>query len=251
MELKDNERLDYVNDNLSLIQNKDGLTFGTDALLLAGFINKRGALGAELGAGSGIISLLLLSRGKLDICDCYEVQKEYAELTARNAKLNELDDRLNSFNMDIRDYVSGEIYDAVYTNPPYMKATSGYRNENESKNTARHEVCGDITDFVNTARLMLKYGGLFYAVYRCDRMPDLISAMRNCGIEPKRLTMVHADESSAPSMLLIEGKKGSKCGLFLTPPLILYADKSHTEYSEDMKFINSEGFFPDKFRKRR
>jgi hypothetical protein len=32
MELKSNERLDYVNDDIELIQNTDGLTFGTDAL---------------------------------------------------------------------------------------------------------------------------------------------------------------------------------------------------------------------------
>ena len=38
MEILHNERIDLVNDRLSLIQKTDGLTFGTDALLLAGFI---------------------------------------------------------------------------------------------------------------------------------------------------------------------------------------------------------------------
>ena len=38
MELKDNERIDVVNDKISLIQDISGLTFGTDALLLAGYI---------------------------------------------------------------------------------------------------------------------------------------------------------------------------------------------------------------------
>ena len=251
MELKENERLDYVNDDLSLIQNTTGLTFGTDALLLASYINKRRKLGAELGAGSGIISLLLLSRNKIEVCDCYEVQEEYASLTRRNAEINDLADRLNSFHMDIRDYISGEIYDAVYTNPPYMKTTSGFSNEDEKKNLARHEVCGDISDFLKIAKLMLKYGGAFFAVYRCDRMPDLISAMRENSIEPKRLTLVHADASSAPSMLLVEGRKGGKVGLFMTPPLIIYKDKTHTDYSEDMQYINDKGFFPEKFKKRK
>ena len=39
MELKQNERLDEVNDKLSLIQDTEGLYFGTDALLLAGYVN--------------------------------------------------------------------------------------------------------------------------------------------------------------------------------------------------------------------
>ena len=62
MELLKNERLDYVNDSLSLIQKTDGLTFGTDALLLAGYVRGRSKLGLEIGGGTGIISMLLLTR---------------------------------------------------------------------------------------------------------------------------------------------------------------------------------------------
>ena len=54
-----NERLDKVNENITLIQKKDGLTFGTDAFLLASFIKSTPSkTAAELGAGTGIISLL-------------------------------------------------------------------------------------------------------------------------------------------------------------------------------------------------
>ena len=35
------ERLDRVNENITLIQKKDGLTFGTDAFLLAAFIKEQ------------------------------------------------------------------------------------------------------------------------------------------------------------------------------------------------------------------
>ena len=75
IELFDNERIDEVNDKLKLIQKPDGLTFGTDALLLAAYMNTRDALGLELGAGSGIISMLLLTRGKLRAADACEVQE--------------------------------------------------------------------------------------------------------------------------------------------------------------------------------
>ena len=58
MTLFDGERIDYVNDSLSLIQKTDGLTFGTDALLLAGYVSGRHKLGIELGAGSGIMDMM-------------------------------------------------------------------------------------------------------------------------------------------------------------------------------------------------
>ena len=51
-QLFDDERIDEVNDKLKLIQKPKGLTFGTDALLLAGYIGTHGARGLELGAGS-------------------------------------------------------------------------------------------------------------------------------------------------------------------------------------------------------
>ena len=59
------ERLDLINDDIRLIQKKSGLTFGTDALLLASYIQEKpDSLALELGGGSGIISLLLLTRKK-------------------------------------------------------------------------------------------------------------------------------------------------------------------------------------------
>ena len=47
--LSENERIDEVNEKISLIQKKDGLTFGTDAFLLASFIRpQKSALAVEL-----------------------------------------------------------------------------------------------------------------------------------------------------------------------------------------------------------
>ena len=57
--LAPHERLDEVNDDLKLIQSKDGLTFGTDAYLLAAYMSEmRVDTAVELGGGTGIISLL-------------------------------------------------------------------------------------------------------------------------------------------------------------------------------------------------
>ena len=119
MIIYDNERIDGVNDSLSLIQKTDGLTFGTDALLLAGYVSGKYANGAELGGGSGIISMLLLSRRKIDLCTAYEIQPEYAELISRNAEYNSLSERLLPVCADVREISSTEGFDIVFTNPMY------------------------------------------------------------------------------------------------------------------------------------
>ena len=242
------KRCDYVNDDIKLIQDTDGLTFGTDALLLAGYINGKYKRGCEFGSGSGIISMLLVTRKKIESILAVDVQSEYAALTENNVILNHLEDKINVLCSDVRE-LKCEEFDIIYTNPPYMKLDSGKQNTFEKKNIARHEVCGDITDFCAAARKNLKYGGNFVAVYRPDRLIDLLYSMRNNKLEPKRMTFVHADTNSEPSMALVEAKAGGKSGIVVTRPLIIYADQSHVEYSEDMKFIMENGSFPSDFKR--
>ncbi len=245
----DNERIDYVNDSLSLIQKTDGLTFGTDALLLAGYVSGKFSCGLEIGGGSGIISMLLLAREKAGMIHSVEVQPDYAELIARNAEYNGLSGRLIPVCADIRDYRCDCEFDLVFSNPPYMKSTSGKQNEKDSKCIARHEIHGDINELTLAGVKQLKYGGSFYAVYRPDRLCDIISAMRDASVEPKRMTFVHADEKKEPSMVLIEAKRGGKSGINVTRPLLIYRDSSHKEYGDDMNYIMETGNFPSDFKR--
>jgi tRNA1(Val) A37 N6-methylase TrmN6 len=192
--------------------------------------------------------MLLLARGKVGKIECLEIQQEYAELISRNAKHNGFLDRLFPIAKDVRDYKPERECQIVFTNPPYMKTTSGRANLDDKKNLARHEVAGTIFDFCKSGARFLKYGGTFAVVYRPDRLIDLTSAMRSSGLEPKRMTFVHANESSEPSMVLIEAKKGGKCGLKLTKPLLIYKNKDNKEYSDNMNFIMNEGSFPTEYR---
>ena len=199
MELLANERLDYVNDSLSLIQKTDGLTFGTDALLLAGYVRGRSKTGLEIGGGTGIISMLLATRGKIDKIDTVEVQAEYAELIERNIRLNSLGEKMTAICSDVRSLKKSGEYDIVFSNPPYMKADTGKHNESDAKCAARHEMNGDIGELIRAGAGLLKWGGMLTAVYRPDRLIDILSAMRDSGVEPKRMTFVHAGASSKPS----------------------------------------------------
>lgn len=245
------ERIDVVNENIKLIQRTEGLNFGTDALLLAAYIDpsRTYARGMEYGSGTGIVSLLALSRNKLHTLTALEVQAEYASITERNAVLNGFGDRLRVVHTDLRDFVIApdECVDIVFTNPPYMRCDTGRHNTEAEKTAARHEQNGTIYSFLEGARRHLRYGGTFVAVYRTDRLSDLIDAMRQNKIEPKRMTFVHADAAAKPSMVLVEGRRGGGDGLVVTAPLILYRDASHREYGEDMNYILANGSFPPSF----
>ena len=139
------ERKDFVNDRLTLLQQTDGLTFGTDALLLAGYINGKYKRGCEFGSGSGIISMLLLTRKKVEYTVALEVQEEYAHLTRRNAELNGLDEKMETIHTDLRDYKPEAEFDIIYSNPPYMKTDSGKESTLAKKNIKiRRIICGSL-----------------------------------------------------------------------------------------------------------
>ena len=224
--LADDERLDTVNEEIQLIQKKQGLTFGTDAFLLAAFVKSAPKVHAvDLGSGTGILPLLLLAKGKIKHATAVEVQTAFADLIARNAKINGFADCITPLCANVKDlrpeHIGGEV-GLVISNPPYMKCTSGKRNESDEKYIARHEVCGDITDFCACAARLLKHGGKFVCVWRPDRLTDLLNAMHACRLEPKRMTFVYADAESEPSSVLIEATKGAAPSLRVSKPLLLH-----------------------------
>lgn len=224
--LSDGERLDEVNEQIRLIQKKKGLTFGTDAFLLAAYIRRSpNSIAVELGGGTGIISLLLAARNKIKQVTVAEIQQPYAELIERNAILNGYDDKVKSLCMDVRSLtpsVIGREVDLVYSNPPYMKCNTGKRNTEDEKYIARHEVCGGIEDFCLAAGRLLRHGGRFVCVWRPDRLSELFSALGSAKLEPKRMTFVHADAQAEPCMVLVESVKVGSPSMRISAPLLLY-----------------------------
>ena len=197
IQLCEGERLDEVNEGLRLIQRQDGLTFGTDAYLLAAYVAAApGALCVDLGSGTGIVSLLLTQRDRVARAVGVEVQQPFCDLLRRNAALNGLEERVDVICANVQSVdqrrlgqalgqEQGATADVVVCNPPYMRADSGARNVHDEKYIARHEVCGDVGDFCAAAARLLRFGGRFYVVWRPDRLMDLLAALREHRLEPK------------------------------------------------------------------
>lgn len=230
--LESDERLDKINEKITLIQKKDGLTFGTDAFLLAAFIKQQKySYAVELGTGTGVISLLLAAKDKFASIDAIEIQEDFYRMTERNIAYNSLGDKIRVLNEDVRNIsqvILGREADVVFSNPPYMRTNSGKRNVSDRKYIARHEVCGGIDDFCRAAYKILKHGGKFYCVWRPDRLTGLVTALRNNRLEPKTMVFVHADCDSEPSMVLVSSAKGGAEGIKILPPLFLH-EKSSVE----------------------
>jgi tRNA1Val (adenine37-N6)-methyltransferase len=238
--LGEDERLDEINEGLHLIQKKNGLTFGSDAYLLSAFVRPSSrAVAVDLGSGTGVIPLLLTARNKIKCTYAVEIQPAFASLIDRNAALNGMSDRIFSLCADVREMRPGCLptdkqVDIVTANPPYMKADSGARNRDDEKYIARHEVAGGIDDFCAAASRLLRSGGLFYCVFRPDRLSELYASLLRYRLEPKRMIYVHADAQAEPSVVLIEARLDGAPSLKILPPLFLHDTDSRTARSRPL-----------------
>jgi len=223
------ETLDVLpNRRLSLYQSRLGYRFSIDALLLAHFVSiKRGARVVDLGAGSGIIALVLAQLHPAATLVGVELQAAMAERAQRNVSLNGLQDRVQIVKGDVRcPQILGTraSFDLAVCNPPYRSPNSGRISANNEKRISRHEVTGDLSDFIGAGAFLLRDKGQLALVYPALRSADLICALRQARIEPKRLRTVHSFLGTEASLLLVEGVKGGRPGLKIAPPLVVYRD---------------------------
>lgn len=251
----DTERLDEINENLSLIQKKTGLTFGTDSYLLSAFTHtKKSGRAVELGGGTGVVSLLAASRNKYKKIYCAEIQKYFADLISRNAALNNLSDKVVPIFTDVRELtdtsIGGEI-ESVFSNPPYMAVGSGKASVSPEMDIARRELNGTIDDFSRAASRLLKFGGYFTVVYRPERFSELLFSMKSYSLEPKRAVLVYPSVDDKPCLVLVEAKKGGSPGLEFSRPLIIYEDKKSGRYTQDMDAVYENFSLDFLFKKKR
>ncbi len=227
MELEENERIDDLQlKNLKIIQNRDWFCFGIDSVLLSGFASdiKRNSRILDLGAGTGILELLMSAKVEGSKIVGIEIQKEVANLAKRNVKLNNLEDRIEILNADVRKISLNKLFDAIITNPPYKEKNTGIVNDNNIKLISRHEIEGTLEDFIYASSNALKDQGTMYMVNRPERLIDIFEYCRKYKLEPKELQLVHSKVNTKPVLILIKAVKNAKKYLKIREPLYIYDD---------------------------
>ena len=234
-------RYENIADNVSIAEDRRGLILTTDACLLSAFVSKNAKQSAcELGAGSGIISAMLLQSGKIGSSVCVDFQRDMCALAKKNAAENGLSGKMSVVCADVLEYKSEKKFDMVLSNPPYFKSGDGKKNVSEKDRLCRHESTATVKDFAKCAARILKDGGLAYFCYTPQRLSELLSALSNSGLEPKKLITVYPTVSHKPSLVLVSAKKGAGGGIEFCRPLVIYKNEAGKEYSDDYIKIKTE-----------
>ena len=241
IELKENERLDDLQLNkLKIIQNKKWFCYGIDSVLLSDFAKeiRENSTVLDLGAGNGILGLLLCGKTKLKTVIGVEIQDEVCEMATRTILFNGLQDRFQMIHGDIKNVtniIPRESFDAVVSNPPYKKKDSGIQNNNETKVISRHEILCNLNDIIKATCYALKEKGTFYMVHRPERLADIIATLREYRIEPKVIKFVYPKINKKPNLVLIKSTKYGNSFLDIKEPIIVY--DGNGEYIDEIKKI--------------
>lgn len=220
-------RKEYLGSGVSVVVS-DEHSFGTDAVLLADFASpKRKERACDFGTGCGIIPMLWYRNRCASSIVGVELQKQGYEQACESAVISSATEKVSFLNHDLKDIKSVLIHgcmDVVTMNPPYKAADSGIKSASTTDVIARHEVECNLNDIAFAAAHLLNFGGRLCLCNRPERLSDTICAMKQAGIEPKRLRFVVKRPDTRPWLFLIEGKKGSKPYLNVEPMLIMYGD---------------------------
>jgi tRNA1Val (adenine37-N6)-methyltransferase len=222
---------------LWVFQKKQGYRFSLDAVLLAGLTELRtDDRVADLGAGCGIVSLILACRFPQCLLVGVESQPTLAALAQRNVLENGLAGRIEILAEEMQNlprHFPRESFAVVVSNPPYRPLGSGRLNPVAERAIARHELQGSLELAAQTADYLLPVGGRLALIYPAWRLVHLCWVLRSHRLEPKSLRLIHSRPGEEARLVWLEARKSGREELKILPPLMVY--ESQDRYSAEME----------------
>lgn len=229
---------------LSCLQHREGYRFSIDPVLLAHFVAVRpGEEILDLGAGCGVISLILLYRKARQITaiTAFELQEGLVRLARANCSENHFQGQMRVVAGDLRsilDFLDPESFSSVVCNPPFYAHGCGRSSSNREAHIARHQVACTLAEVVYATALTVKNKGRVYFVYPAAGLVDLLGHLARRQLIVKRLQVVYSypDPSKEARLVLVMAVKNGGQGVVVEPPLYVYARKNGS-YSETMQQV--------------
>ncbi|MBB5346489.1 methyltransferase [Desulfoprunum benzoelyticum] len=227
---------------LSCLQHRQGYRFSVDAVLVAHFLPPaRGAAILDLGAGCGIIGLIMMYRWgeRIKELTALEIQSRLADLARRNFEANAFQDKCRVVEGDLRQItaiLAPESCSQVVCNPPFYRHGSGRRSVNQETLAARHQILCGLDQIIGAAAFALKTGGSLVLIYPAEGLAELTVALATSKLEIKRLQCVYSypDPEAPARLVLIQAVKRAGKGGRILAPWYIYTQK-HGGYSEEMR----------------
>ncbi len=244
VQLKVDERIDALPGlDIRIIQSSRVFSFSLDAVLLAYFTRMRRRASSrtvDLCSGNGAVGLFVSQKTRGKIIEI-ELQPKLADMARRSVRLNHKTNQIRVLTLDLKRTFRAlpkNSCDVVTCNPPYFaNLKTSHKNPNPYLAIARHEIKTNLRQVVNVVSQLLKSHGHADLVYRPDRLLEMLYALRQNQLVPKRLQFAYPTLHSPAQLVLIDAVKSGKVrGLKIMPPLII-RNQDNSDNSALMKKI--------------
>jgi tRNA1Val (adenine37-N6)-methyltransferase len=182
----------------SVQQEKSAMKIGTDAVLLGAWcpIDNNPFSILDIGAGTGILSLMLAQRTNAEQIDAIEIEEVAYEECVGNFENSPWSDRLYCYHAGLDEFVDDpEVeYDLIISNPPFY--SEDFKTQNLTRDLARFQDSLPFDDLVEAADLLLSENGIFAVVIPYREEANFIDLCAEVELFPIKITRVKGSHTT-------------------------------------------------------
>lgn len=180
-------------------QDRCAMKIGTDAVLLGAWspIPKNIFSVLDIGAGTGILSLMLAQRTYAEQIDAIEINEDAYEECVDNFENSPWSDNLFCYHAGLDEFLEemeDESYDLIISNPPFY--TDDYKSDAEKRNLARFEDALPFEELIESAANLLSEFGVFSVIIPFKEEEHFINLAATFHLHPFKTTRVKGTETS-------------------------------------------------------
>jgi tRNA1Val (adenine37-N6)-methyltransferase len=165
---------------------------GTDGVLLGSWtpINNNPFSILDIGAGTGIIALMLAQRSHAEQIDALEIDEDAYEQAVENFENSPWGDRLFCFHAGLDEFVEEpeDEYDLIVSNPPFY--AEDYRSNSEQRDLARFQDAMPFDELIEAAALLLSENGIFAVIIPHKEEENFLNLAAAYELYPLKITRV-------------------------------------------------------------
>jgi len=192
----------------TVFHDRCAMKVGTDGVILGSWaIIKDTDKVLDVGAGSGLIALMLGQRNNNAKIDCIEIDKDAAEQSNENINASLFSNISPCENISLQDFAAKNTsqYDLIISNPPFFLRS--LKSPDKQRSTARHSDSLPIEDFITLSAGLLNEKGRLNFIYPVSEREYLLSLIKANGLFVTRITNVRPTPGSEIKRLLLEVSK--------------------------------------------
>ena len=202
-----------------IYHDRCAMKVGTDGVLLGAWAPTQHATRIlDIGAGSGLISLMLAQRSEAHIVGV-ELDDNAALQARENAAQSPFASRIEIVNADILNYESADKFDLIVSNPPFF--INALECPDQQRTQARHTSSLPLHLLIDAAYRLLHDGGLFSVILPTDVANEFTNTCIIKHLTPIHQTAVKTTPKKAPKRMLLTFRKGVTSEAFTQDELIL------------------------------